>query len=159
MSFDDFKNEDGGGPVDGTHTAWLEHVVLRDTRNGKAIKCEWRTTDMAYYWESWHNTSGGGKAPTQELLDKLGIDFAQLSGWEALEDALALAEGPAYVVKVSRSTDGRFINTAVVERPDTVQTEMPVDTRDLPEPAPVPAGGAPAAGAAGDLFGDDDIPF
>ena len=168
MSFDDFKTEDGGEPVDGEHTAWLEHAVVRDTRNGKAIKCEWRTTDLAYYWESWHNTSGGGKARTQDLLGKLGIDLEQLSGWDELEDELAQTEDRAYIVKVSRN--GSFVNTAIVERSTGVQTDLPINTTGLPEPRtaappPGPAGGlfdeaSPAAPVpAGGIFDDDDIPF
>jgi hypothetical protein len=171
VSFDDFKSEDGGEPVDGEHTAWLEHAVVRDTRNGKAIKCEWRTTDLAYYWESWHNTSGGGKARTQELLGKMGIDLEQLSGWDELEDELAAVEDRAYIVKVSRSSDGRFVNTAIVERSQGVQDELRPDTTGLPEARDAAPPAAPAAGGlfdevpaaapvpAGGIFDDDDIPF
>lgn len=160
MSFDDFKSEDGGEPVDGEHTAWLEHAVVRDTRNGKAVKCEWRTTDLEHYWESWHNTTGGGKARTQDLLDALGINLEQLSGWEQLEDELAAAEGPAYTVKVSHSSDGRFVNTVITGRPQGVQDELAPDTRGLPErdAAPAPVATSAAAAAAADLFGDD-VPF
>jgi hypothetical protein len=164
---DDFKRDDGDGPPDGAHTAWLERAVLRDTKSGKAIKCEWRTTDMAYYWESWHNTGGGGKQRTQQLLGDLGIDLGAIANESQLEDELALRENATFVVKVSHSQDGRFINTAVLERTQGVQTglpvgapaaatrpapDVPIDTRDLPE-------SPPAATAAGDLFGDDDIPF
>ena len=169
MSFDDFKTEDGGEPVDGQHTAWLEHAVVRDTRNGKAIKCEWRTTDLEHYWESWHNTTGGGKARTQDLLNAMGINLEEVAGWEQLEDELAAAEGRAYVVKVSHSSDGRFVNTAIVERSQGVQDELRPDTSDLPKAsAPPPASTAgglfdeapPAAPVpAGGIFDDDDIPF
>ncbi len=172
--FDSFKNDDGDGPPDGEHTAFLERAVVRDTRNGKAIKIEWRTTDLEFWWESWHNTSGGGKQRTQELLSKLGIDLSSMSGWSALEDALVDVEGPAYIVKVSRSSDGRFINTAVVEKPETVQTtlsgkrttytstasDIPADTNGLPDPGTAPPAAAQTATAVRtDLFDDDDVPF
>ena len=173
---DDFKQEDGDGPPDGEHTAFLERAVIRDTRNGKAIKCEWRTTDLAFYWESWHNTTGGGKQRTQQLLTDLGIDLQTIGSEDQLADALADREGPAYIVKVSHSADGRFLNTAVVERPDTVQEsfdgqrrtytsttpDVPADTRGLPDrdAAPTaPAAAQAAVAAGGGLFDDDDIPF
>jgi hypothetical protein len=176
---DEFKRDDGDGPPDGEHTAFLERAALRDTRNGKAIKCEWRTTDLDFWWESWHNTTGGGKQRTQQLLADLGIDLDTIASEEQLEDALVDAEDAAYIVKVSHSQDGRFINTAVVEKPDTVQegartthrstaSDIPADTRGLPERTEAPRGKAPAAdlfaqeavaSANTDLFGDDDIPF
>jgi hypothetical protein len=165
--FDTFKSGGGEGPPEGQHTAYLERLVVRDTKRGKALKSTWRTTDLDYYWESWHNTYGGGIEPTHQLLAALGIGLENLAGWDALEDELAQVEDAAYIVKVSYSSDGRFINTAIVEKPAGVQTQMangasrtehvpassdiPADTRDLPQPA--------AAGATGDLFGDDDIPF
>jgi hypothetical protein len=151
--FGAFKANDTDGPPDGEHTAWLEHAVLRDTRNGKAIKCEWRTTDMTYWWESWHNTSGGGKQRTQQMLAEMGIELGKLNGWEQLEDELAARESGTYIVKVSHSPDGRFTNTAVLERPQGVQTDLPIDTRKLPQPAPA------ASTAGNDLFNDDDVPF
>jgi hypothetical protein len=150
--FGAFKASDTAGPPDGEHTAWLEHAVLRDTRNGKTIKCEWRTTDMAYWWESWHNTSGGGKQRTQQMLAEMGIKLDKLTGWEQLENELAACENGTYIVKVSHSTDGRFTNTTVTERPQGVQTDLPIDSRKLPQATPAAAGG-------NDLFTDDDIPF
>jgi hypothetical protein len=149
--FQVFQHNDADGPPDGEHTALLERVALRDTRNGKAIKCEWRTTDMAYWWESWHNTGGGGKQRTQQMLGELGIDLAKLAGWDQLEDELAARENSTYIVKVSHSPDGRFTNTAVVDRPQGIQTDLPIDTRKLPQPA--------SAVAGDDLFGGDDLPF
>jgi hypothetical protein len=167
--FNSFKQDDGTEPPDGEHTAWLERAVVRDTRNGKAVKAEWRTTDMAYWWESWHNTTGGGKGRTQQLLGELGIDLEQLGSWDELGDELALRENEAYVVRVSRSSDGRFLNTAVVEKPQGVQvpldngrsrtefrstvSDIPADTGALPEPAPA------GTVSTGGLFDDDDVPF
>ena len=159
MSFDDFKQENGGEPVDGEHTAYLERAVLRDTRNGKAIKIEWRTTDLNHYWESWHSMTGGGKPHTQRMLTAVGVDFKTLASFEQLEDELALVEDRAYIVKVSHN--GTFLNTAVVERAQGVQTDLPVDTTGLPaNPAAPPAERVAAATrGGGDLFGDDDVPF
>jgi hypothetical protein len=169
--FDAVLADEGTEPPDGDHTAYLERAALRDTRNGKAIKIEWRTTDAAFWWESWHNTSGGGKGRTQQLLDMLGIRREALrgGGWDALEDALVNAEGPAYLVRVSHSADGRFLNTEVVARPDAVQPSLngataaraPAPPPTLPD-VPVDTGDFEpkvAAGGSGDLFGDDDIPF
>ena len=159
--FDSFLDDDGTDPPDGTHTAFLERAVVRDTRNGKAIKLEWRTTDLAFWWESWHNTTGGGKGRTQQLIDDFGIDRAALKGggWDALEQALVDAEDKVYEVKVSRSSDGRFLNTAVTDRPDHVQSEIPIDARGLPERAAAPSGVGAESTPASDLFGDDDVPF
>ena len=171
---DDFKREDGDGPPDGEHTAFLEHAVLRDTKNGKAIKLEWRTTDLEFYWESWHNTTGGGKPRTQQLLDALEVDLSTIRSEDQLADELAAREGPAYIVKVSRSADGRFVNTAVVEKPETVQatlsgkqttytstaSDIPADTSGLPEAETAPPVAQAASSAVStDLFDDDDVPF
>jgi hypothetical protein len=71
---------------------------------------------------------------------------------------------------VSRSSDGRFVNTAIVERAQGVQTDLPVDTGGLPEPRTAPPPASPAGGLfdeapaaapvpAGGIFDDDDIPF
>ena len=35
MSFDDFKVEDGGEPVDGEHTAWLERTSVFEAKSGQ----------------------------------------------------------------------------------------------------------------------------
>jgi hypothetical protein len=159
--FDSFLTDDGTEPPDGTHTAHLERAVVRDTKNGKAIKIEWRTTDLEFWWESWHNTTGGGKARTQQLIDDLEIDREKLKGggWSALEDALLDAEDQVYEVKVSHSQDGRFLNTAVVGRPDNYQPSIPIDTRDF-ETAGHGAGDRAAVGPAKKgLFDDDDVPF
>lgn len=168
---DDFKRDDGDGPPDGEHTAFLEKAVLRDTKSGKAVKCEWRTTDLEMYWESWHNMTGGGKGRTRQFLEDIGIDIEAITSESQLEDELADREGPAYIVKVSHN--GSFINTAVVEKPKTVQqglrtehrstaSDIPADTRGLPERDAAPSTGTTAASSvstAADLFGDDDIPF
>jgi hypothetical protein len=159
--FSAFVQEDGDGPSDGDHTAWLEGAVVRDTRNGTAIKCEWRTTDMAYWWESWHNTTGGGKSRTQELIRALSIDIKQIRNWEQLGDKLAEREGQAYVVHVSHN--GNFVNTSIVERAQGVQTEIPADTSDFDELGgtrqDTPSQESLAAVQRSNLFDDDDIPF
>lgn len=158
--FDAFLDDEGSEPPDGDHNARLDRAVLRDTRSGKMIKLEWRTTDHSHWWESWHGTSGGGKGRTQQLLEDLGVDRTRLKGrgWDALEEELADREDKIYLVNVSRN--GTFLNTTVIEESQGEQTEIPVDTSDFAERAPTPArAGAADGSAASDLFGDDDIPF
>jgi hypothetical protein len=153
--FESFKTDDGGEPPDGTHTAWLERTSVFDSKAGQTfIRACWRTTDMAYYWESLHGTEGNGKPHTQRLLGALGIDLEHMGSWDQVGDELAVRENIAFLVGVKHN--GNFLNTTVEGRPDTVQPEIPPDDRGLPEPA---AAGAQAGGGAGDLFGDDDIPF
>ena len=58
------------------------------------MKCEWRTTDLEHYWESWHNTTGGGKARTQDLLNALGINLEQLDRLGAARGRARRRRGP-----------------------------------------------------------------
>jgi hypothetical protein len=168
VSFDDFKTEDGGEPVDGEHTAWLERTSVFEARSGQwFIRTCWRTTDLDHYWETLNGTEGNSKPRTQQLLDAIGIDLGNLTSWDALGDELVAYEGRVYSVKVSRR--GEFLNTAIVGTPQGIQDELRPDTRDLPEARtaapPAAAGGlfddgpAPAPVPAGGLFDDDDIPF
>jgi hypothetical protein len=161
VSFDDFKTEDGGEPVDGEHTAWLERTSVFESRNGQwFIRTCWRTTDLEHYWETLNGTEGQGKPRTQALMNALGIDLGQLSSWDALGDELAMVEGRAYHVKVTHR--GEFVNTAVIERSQGVQDELRPDRADLPDPEPADGQAAAqavaAAARAADLFGDD-VPF
>ena len=124
--FDAFKSEDGGGgePPLGRHTATLVHTAVIDTKNGWKVKLEWQSTDLAYYWESWHGVAGGQRRFTQKMLTELGVDYQKLNGWDELGDELAQAEDGIFVVNVKRNGD--FLNTDVVGKPDGVQTELPV---------------------------------
>jgi len=168
VSFDDFKTEDGGEPVDGEHTAWLERTSVFEARSGQwFIRTCWRTTDLDHYWETLNGTEGNSKPRTQQLLDAIGIDLGNLTSWDALGDELVAYEGRVYSVKVSHR--GEFLNTAIVGTPQGIQDELRPDTRGLPEARtaapPAAAGGlfddapAPAPVPAGGLFDDDDIPF
>ena len=150
-----FKTEDRGEPPDGDHTAWLERTAVLDTKNGTRIKCEWRTTDMAFYWESWHGVSGAAKAHTQKLLTGIGIDLAKIGSWDQLGDELAVLENTMYDVTVSRRGD--FVNTAVAGKSQGIQADLPIETSGLPERGAAPAAARATAGMFGD--DDDDIPF
>lgn len=141
--FDAFKAEDGGEPPEGNHTATLARAVIRETVNGTKVVLEWQTEDLAYYWVSWHGVTGGQRQFTQRTLDTLGIDLAELTGWEELGDELATVEGRAFIVNVTRN--GNFLNTKVLERPTGVQTALPVE--------------APPAPPRSAIFDDDDVPF
>lgn len=151
--FDSFKADDGDEPPDGVHTAYLEHTAVLSTKNGRRIKFEWRTTDLLYYWESWHGVSGGGKGPTKKSLAALAIDLDTIKDWDELGDELAAVEGKAYLVEVEHTERG-FLNVSV-EGPDdggAPPTDIPADDFGLPEPSAAPVGTA-------GLFDDDDVPF
>lgn len=147
MSYNDdfqaFKSRDGGEPTVGNHTATLVRAVIRDTQNGTKIVLEWQTPDLAYYWTSWHGVTGGQRQFTQKTLDELGIDLDAIGNWDEMGDALMGVEGLTYIVAVTRKGD--FLNTNVLERPDAVQTAIPVAT--------------PPAQPRSAIFDDDDIPF
>jgi hypothetical protein len=171
VSFKDFKQRDGGEPVDGEHTAWLERTSVFEAKSGAwFIRTCWRTTDLDHYWETLNATEGNGKERTQQLLEAIGIDVESdtLESWDDLGDELVAYEGRIYSVKVSHR--GEYLNTAVIGTPQGIQDELRPDTRDLPEPRtaapPAPAAGGlfdeapPAAPVpAGGIFDDDDIPF
>jgi hypothetical protein len=147
VSFDDFKADDRGEPVDGVHTAVLDAAAVLDTKNGRRIKLTWQTADLAHWWESWHGVSGKAKPFTKGVLTGIGIDLDSVVGWEQLADELAAHEGQTYEVAVEHNGD--WINTSVNGPASDVQLDLPVDDRGLPEPQ---------AAATGGLF-DDDIPF
>jgi hypothetical protein len=123
-------------------------AAVLDTRNGPRIKLEWQTTDFAHYWDSWHGVSGKAKGFTKQLLAELGIDVTALASEDQLSDELAAREGTIYTVKVVRNGD--WVNTDVIERPDHVQAEIPIDNGGLPTPG--------AAAKASSMF-DDNVPF
>ena len=146
MSFDDFKRADGGEPADGLHTATLENSSVFESQKGDTfIKLWWRTADNAHSWESLHGTTGAAKRFTQEAMAAVGVDFPNLSSWDALDDELRARLGTVYEVRVQRS--GTFLNTYVEGlAEDSLQGEVPIDQTGLPEPA-----------VAGRV--DEDIPF
>jgi hypothetical protein len=146
--FDEFKGDDpeAAEPVPGDHTATLVRGVVnndRETGRAKWVVLEWQTTDLACYWTSFHGVSKQAKIFTKRALSKLGIDLDAMTGWADVGDALAAAEGTAYVVRVSRN--GKYLNTEVVDRPDAYQTELPVAVPSTPKPATD--------------FDDEDVPF
>lgn len=141
----DLKDDGGGEPPDGTHTASLVRAVLRESKSTGApmVITEWQTEDFAYYWTSFHNVTGGQKQFARDMLKALGLDLAAIDTEDQLGDALAAVEGRAYVVAVSHS--GTFLNTRVIERATGVQTALPVEV--------------PPAKPRSAIFDDDDIPF
>jgi hypothetical protein len=150
-----FKSDDDG-PPDGTHTATLAHAHVFESQAGDTfVKCEWQTTDYAYYFESLHGTKGNARQFTKGVLHGLGVDLDKLGSWSELNEQLADAEGLDYDVGVEHN--GRFMNITVKGRSDSEQTVIPVDGRDF-EAVGHGTGDRGAAPAA-DLFGDDDVPF
>jgi hypothetical protein len=145
--FDDFKSNEGGEPVDGTHTARLEGAAVLDTKNGRRIKLTWQTVDYAHWWESWHGVSGRAKGFTKDVLAGIGVDLDALTSWDELSDHLAAAEGQVFEVTVERNGD--WLNTSVVRLAKDVQLDLPVNGGGLPD----------AQAAAAGMFDDDDIPF
>jgi hypothetical protein len=161
--FDSFKSDgdDGGeAPADGVHTAWLERTAILDTRNGTRIKCEWRTLDHAYYWNTWHGIRGAGKRFTKNMLAGMGVDLDAAHGWDDLGDALARQEGRKF--RITLATNDRGYQDLTDAQPDD-QAELPVDTAGLPpvETEDFVRGQDKVAAArpGGGLFDDDDIPF
>ena|SRR5437660_6505685 len=168
-SFDAFKAGGDGEPPDGAHTVWLERTSVFESRAGAWwLRTCWRTTDLAYYWETLNALEGQRMQQTRELVTAVGVNLDEVNSWDEMGDELAQFENRAYIVKVSRNGD--FLNTAVTGRAQSVQTtlgngttrteyqpaasrsDIPADTKGLPEvsPEPVPTGG---------LFEDDDVPF
>jgi hypothetical protein len=157
--FDAFIADDGGEPPDGTHTAWLERTSVFQSRDGRTfIRTCWRTTDSAYYWETLNGVAGGGRPHTKRLLGALGVDLVKAKSFDEVGDELATLENVAYTVNVARN--GEYLNTTVEGRPGIVQPEIPISDHGLPPAAEPAVTAADFAGKqAGDLFGDDDIPF
>jgi hypothetical protein len=148
--FDQFKNSgDGGEPPDGEHMATLVRAKVGESRKTGAtlIIIEWQTLDLAFYWTVFRGVAGSQGTHTHKLLDALGIDMDNLGSWDELGDELAQVEGNDYLVKVRRN--GEFLNTDVLEKPTSVQTQIPVG----PQPS------VNTAGPASAVFDDDDIPF
>jgi hypothetical protein len=147
--FDDFKSGadgDGAEPPDGNHTAILAKAKVGASQAGDTlIILEWQTEDYRYYWTTFHGVNGGAKAFTLRLLSKLDIEVSELGSWEEVDDALKDRQGATYLVNVTRN--GNYLNIKVLERPQGVQTAIPVE-----EPVP-------AATPAASVFDDDDIPF
>lgn len=168
MSFDAFKRGGGddGEPPDGNHTAYLESTsVFKSKKDQWWLRTCWRTTDMAYYWETLRGLEGRQTDRARELVTAIGVDLEQLNSFEDLGDELAQFENEEYVVDVQRN--GEFLNTGVVQRAPKQTTmatgggrasapaaaageqpDVPIDTSDFDKSTP------------GGLFDDDDdIPF
>ena len=151
MSFDDFgdfKSEepDALEPTDGNHTARLIRADInrdRETDRVKWVILEWQTTDLTFYWTSFHGVTKAAKTFTKRSLEQLGIDLEAMTNWDDVGTALSDVEEKTFTVRVSRN--GKYLNTEVIGRPEVLQTELPVDA----PPTPVTAS----------AFDDDDVPF
>lgn len=145
-------------PADGLHVARLERAQLYDGDRGAQLITEW-SDENNLMWTSWNRFDGPGLKYTQDLLDGLGIDRSQVTE-ETFGRELARAEGGTYQVR-TKSREGRdkWFTDTYVEQPlegrAQRSSEIPADTRGLPDEERAVAPG----GAAADLFGDDDIPF
>lgn len=151
-----FKADDNGEPGTGQHTATLVHAYVFESQRGDTfIKCEWQTTDLAYYWTALHGVKGGARPHTRRLLAALEIEIVGFDTWDQLGDLLAARQGNAYTVAVERN--GNFLNTTIVGPATEQQPELPV--------AEPPVDGIPVDAAdfaikpAGGIFDDEDIPF
>lgn len=163
------------GPSDGLHTAFLMRARLQ-TGAQDFIVTEWQVGDA--YWETLYGFTPQRMPFTQDMLDGLGIDRAKLTDDDALEVALAEAQGQQYRVRVEHN--GRFVNT-YIEGGSTVQSsaqasfaDVPIDATGLPDATPAYTGALagmaappPQAALAGAGTGPpaatdddlDDIPF
>lgn len=147
----------GGVPDDGLHTARLERAALVETDRGSRLITEW-SDENNLMWTSWNRFDASGMAFTQELLDGLGINRKQVTE-DNFADELASVEGSTYQVRTESKQGSQgdrwftstYIEQTIAGRQQTL-ADMPADTRGLPERDAAPNG-------AGDLFGDDDIPF
>jgi hypothetical protein len=145
--FDAFKSDDDG-PPDGDHNATLPHAYVFESQRGDTfVKCEWQTTEYAYYFESLHGTKGNGRQFTKAVLGGMGIDLSRIGSWDELNQQLSDAEGNDFLVGVEHK--GNFLNVTVAGRAEAVQAELPVDTSDFERTtAPTHAGAAGRVGAA-----------
>jgi hypothetical protein len=126
--------------------------VFQSNKGPWWVRTCWRTTDMAYYWETLNGMAGQRKGFTKKLLAGVGVDLDVVNSFDQLGDELAQFENRAYTVRVERN--GNFLNTYVEGAETAPLPDVPVDDRGLPDPAPAAA----AARSAADLFGDD-VPF
>lgn len=95
-------------PPNGMHRAYLMRARLQ-TGAQDFIVTEWQAGP--YWWETLYGFTPQRLQFTQDALDGLGIDRAKITDDDALEDALALAQGSEYRVRVE--VNGRFTNTYV----------------------------------------------
>jgi hypothetical protein len=152
------EKELSGVPDDGIHTARLERAVLKETDKGDRVITEW-SSDRCPHWASWNRFDEQGLPYTQQLLDGLGIDRKVMTSDDELSQALEKIEGGTYQVRTEsrkgsqgdRWFTSTYIEQAIAGRQETLD-ELAADTRGLPERDAAPA-------AAGDIFGDDSVPF
>jgi hypothetical protein len=144
----------GGEPPDGVYRATLIRAKLVETANGWRMVTEWQVGGLTpYYWATWFGFEGPRMAFTQEFLDGLGIDRAQITDDVAFEAALDDACGRDYTVRTSAWSGGiNVYPEAAVENPQTSLDDVPIDTDGLPEVSQ-PTPGVPVLGP------DEKIPF
>lgn len=157
IDFDALRGETGGDPPDGMHSAYLARASLVSTRNGDKLVTEWQTSDPPYYWTTWFGFDGQQMKFTQEFLDSLGVDRAQITDDEALEESLNELVGTVFSVRTDAGA--AWVNTYVEEATPTAQTsldDVPIDTGELPTAAPATVA---ASADTSDDEADRDIPF
>ena len=160
IDYDQLRGESGGDPPDGMHSAYLARAALVSTRNGDKLVTEWQTTDPPHYWSTWFGFDGQQMKFTQEFLDSLGVDRPSVTNDDALEAALNECIGTVYTVRTEAGA--AWVNTYVEDTVEAAQTDLPIDTADLPPSPPPPGAPTPAGvgvGAQDQLPADDDIPF
>jgi hypothetical protein len=147
-------------PPPGIFDAILQRADVVETNSGSAIVTEWTAASAgsSYWWTAWFGFDTNRLKFTIDFLDAVGLDrrrIAQEASDEALKQMLSGIVGDTYRVKIERK--GAYTNTYVLaelnSRQQTLEVEQPVgpdapiDTRELPEPVPVPS------------EDDDPIPF
>lgn len=163
IDYDALRGQSGGDPLDGIHEAYLMRAALVDTSQGSRLVTEWQTfNEPRYYWTTWFGFEGNRLQFTQEFLDALGIDRATLMNDDAFESELSKVQGTVYQVRTEAGA--AWINTYVEDAAQVAaQTDLPIDTADLPPTPPPPGAPTPAGVGAGTQnqspADDDDIPF
>jgi hypothetical protein len=154
IDYNALRSGGGGEPPDGHYKATLVRAKLVNTSGGWKMVTEWQVGGLTpYYWTTWFGFEGARMAFTQEFLDGLGIDRANITDDDAFEMALDRATNHTYNVRTSAWSGG--INTYPEAGGEVAQTsldDMPADTNGLPEVGAQPVG-------VGGADPDDDIPF
>lgn len=146
------QGDGAGTPDDGDHIALLERAVIVDTQNGERLVTEWRAPTDKAAWQSWNRFDVSGMSWTRDLLIGLGVDLKVVTDDDAMSDALNRVVNRYWRVHTTSQTgsqgDRVFVTTYVNGPAGPVEPDVPIDTRDLPEPT------APAPAAPGAQFGD-----
>jgi hypothetical protein len=148
IDYDQLSGGAGGDPPPGLHNATLVRAKLAlGTSSGDWLITEWQITGLTpYFWTVWHGFEGQKLSFTQDFLDALGVDRAQIMKGDSQDErdvnfqaALDDVVNRDYQVEIKAWSGG--INTYVTgpaQAPDqTSLDELGTDTTDLPPAMPV----------------------